>query len=314
MEEKPSIFRKQAVEYYRHYRRQEGDVLHLAPSWTRWTYWLLAALLLGGGLFCLLGSISEFASGPALVRLDRRTEVTAPSGGVVAAIEVQPGQHVVAGQPLVTLQAEEERNTLARLQRELELHLVRYMRDPLDESSRQALTTLRAERELAQARLEARSLRAPVAGVVGDLRIQPGQFLASGTRVASLADDDASVHLLAFLPGYYRPFLRPGMTLRVELDGFRYDYHELRIETVGDQIIGPNELQRYLGQDQADAVKTVGPIVLVRARVPSHTFTSDGRIFGYFDGMPARAEAAVRVEPILLTLIPGLKALFPHDD
>jgi membrane fusion protein (multidrug efflux system) len=313
VEGKPSIFRKEALEYHQHYRRQEGDVLRLAPEWTQWSYWVLVAMLVVGALICVVGSVSEYASGPALVRVERRTDVTTPTSGVVATVEVQPGQFVQAGQTLVTLQSEEEHNTLVRTEHELELLLVRYMRNLSDQAARQALTTLRAQQEFAQSRLEARSLRAPVAGVVGDLRTQPGQFLAPGTRVASLVEEDAPTYLLAFLPGYYRPYLRPGMPLRVELDGFRYDYRELTIESVGDQVIGPGELQRYLGPDLEGTVKLAGPIVLVRARMPSRTFTNQGRVLGYFDGMPARAEAAVRAESILVTLLPGLKVLFPHD-
>jgi membrane fusion protein (multidrug efflux system) len=313
MNGKPSIFRKEALEYYQHYRRQEGDVLRLAPGWTRWTYWILVAMLLVGTLLGVAGTVAEYATGPALVRVERRTDVTVPAAGVVTTVEVQPGQRVAAGQTLVTLQSDEERQALARLQHEMELLLVRYMRDLSDQSARQTLTALRAEQELAQARLESRSLRAPVAGVVGDLRIQPGQYLAAGTRVASLVKDDAQAYLMAFLPGYYRPYLRPGMPLRVELDGFRHEYRGLTIESVGEEIIGPGELKRYLGPDLADAVEVSGPIILVRARMPSRTFATQGRVLGYFDGMPAQAQAVVRSEPIFVALLPGLKVLFPHD-
>lgn len=310
---KPSIFRKAALEYYQQYRRQEGDVLLLAPGWTRWSYWVLMGMLAVGVLVCLVGVVSEYATGPALVRVEHRTDVTMPNEGVVATVEVLPGQRVVAGQTLVTLQSEEERHSLTRIQHEMELLLVRYMRDLSDQSARQALTTLRAELEFAQARLSARTLRAPVAGVVGDLRTQPGQYLVAGTRVASVVEDDAPVYLQAFLPGYYRPHLRPGMPVRVELSGFRYNYRELVIESVGEQVIGPGELTRYLGPDLAGAVKVEGPLVVVRARIPSRTFVSEGQVLGYFDGMPAQVEVAVRAEPIFVALIPGLKVLFPHD-
>lgn len=311
---KPSIFRREALEYYQHYQRQEGDLLQLAPTWTRATYWVLMGMLGVGLLISLVGSVSEFASGPALVRVEQRTSVVAAQGGVVVSVEVQPGQRVQAGQVLVTLQSDEENLALTRLRHELNMQLVRYMRDLSDQAARQALTTLRAEQELAQARLQARSLRAPVAGVVGDVRIQPGQYLEPGARVASLVEDNAPAYLLAFLPGHSRPYLRPGMPLRVELSGFRYEYQQLIIESVGDQIIGPAELKRYLGPDLADAVPVEGPIVLVRARLPTRTFTSQGRVLGYFDGISAQAEVSIRAEPIIVALIPGLKVLFPHDD
>ncbi|WP_084736568.1 efflux RND transporter periplasmic adaptor subunit [Cystobacter ferrugineus] len=313
MEGKTSIFRKEALDYYQHHRRQEGDVLRIAPEWTRWTYVLLVTIVVMAVLICLVGTVSEYSTGPALVRVERRTGVTASAGGVVASVEVAPGERVTQGQVLATFQSEDERNSLARLERETELHLIRYMRNLTDVAARQALTTLQAEQELARSRLEARSLRAPVAGVIGDLRIQPGQYLAPGTQVASLVEDHAPVYLMAFLPGYYRPLLRPGMPMRVELDGFRYEYREVFIESVGDQIIGPGELQRYLGPDLAGSVTAEGPLVLVRARMPSRTFSLEGKVFDYFDGMPARAEVAVRSEPIIQALIPGLKVLFSHD-
>ncbi|MBM7116773.1 efflux RND transporter periplasmic adaptor subunit [Archangium primigenium] len=286
----------------------------LSPGWTRWTFWVLVAMLGTGVLMCLVGTVSEYATGPAIIRMNQRRDVMAQGAGVVVSVEVQPGQRVAAGQVLVTLQTEEERSSLVRIEHEMEMLLVRYMRDLSDQSARQALTALGAEREQAQARIEARAQRAPVAGIVGDVRIQPGQYLTVGTLVASIVEDNASAYLLALLPGYYRPFLSPGMPLRVELDGFQYEYRELRIESVGEQLIGPGELKRYLGPDLADTVETKGPIVLVRAAIPSRTFSVRGRTLGYFEGMPARAQVAVRAEPIFLAMIPGLKVLFPHDD
>jgi membrane fusion protein (multidrug efflux system) len=188
------------------------------------------------------------------------------------------------------------------------------MRDLSDQGALQALTALRAGREQAQARLKARSLVAPVAGIVGDVRIHPGQYLAVGTLVASIAESDAPAYLLVILPGYYRPYLRPGMPLRVELDGFHYEYRELAIESVGEQLIGPGELKRYLGPDLADTLETTGPVVLVRAPLPSRSFSVRGRTFEFFEGMPAKAQVAVRSEPIFVAMIPGLKVLFPDDD
>jgi hypothetical protein len=55
-------------------------------------------------------------------------------------------------------------------------------------------------------------------------------------------------------------------------------------------------------------------MVLVRARLPSPTFTSQGRTFNYFDGMLARADARVRQERILVALVPGLKGALGHED
>jgi membrane fusion protein (multidrug efflux system) len=118
---------------------------------------------------------------------------------------------------------------------------------------------------------------------------------------------------MAFLPGQYRPYLRPGTPIRLELDGFRYEYLEVKVEHVGDQIIGPTEVRRALGPGLADAFEFKGAFVLVRARLPAQTFESGGLPYNYFDGMPARAEARVRTESILLTLVPALKGLSTHE-
>jgi biotin carboxyl carrier protein len=306
-------YRKEAVEYSRKAGREHGDVLHLSPAWTRWSYCLIVSLLLSGLLYCLFGRVYEYATGPAVIRVEGRSDLTIHMPGVVVSVEVTPGQRVEAGQTLVTFAAEEEEISLERLEREIELLLIRFMRDPSDTVARQALTTVSAERELAHARVEARTLRAPRAGLVGDVRIQPGQFLAAGTPVLSLVANDAPVTLFALLPGHYRPYLRTGMSLRVELEGFRYDYHELTIESVGDQIIGPGEVQRFLGPNLADAVSVNGAVILVKARFSSPTFVNDGRMLSYFDGMPSRAEARVRSERIIFMLLPALKGLAHNE-
>ncbi|MFL5350548.1 MAG: hypothetical protein ACJ8AT_37735 [Hyalangium sp.] len=84
------LFRRQALEH--HAGAQEyGRVLRLPPSWTPWTL----ALLLGAAVFfvgfTLLGRLSVYATGPAVVRLDERTEPTAQGSAVVTAL--LPGEY-----------------------------------------------------------------------------------------------------------------------------------------------------------------------------------------------------------------------------
>jgi membrane fusion protein (multidrug efflux system) len=149
--------------------------------------------------------------------------------------------------------------------------------------------------------------------VVNDLRVRPAQYVLPGESVASLLDENAHVSLIALLPGSSRPFLRPGKPLRVELDGFQYEYRELTIDYVSDQIVGPAEVRRYLGREISDALTLGGPQVLVRARLAAPTFTRGGETFNYVDGMTARAEARLRAESILVMLVPGLKGLWSDD-
>jgi membrane fusion protein (multidrug efflux system) len=256
----------------------------------------------------VLGTVHEYASGPAIIRVEGRAELTARAAGTVSSVNVQPGQRVTADQVLVTFYTGGEVSALERVEQEFELQLIRVLDKPSDETARQALTTLRAERELARAKLEERLVKSPQAGVVSDIRIRPGQHLEAGEIVLAIVPDDATFMAVAMLPGQYRPLLRPGMPLRLELTGYHHTYRDLVVESIGDEVVGPGEIKRYLGQEVGDTVAIAGPVVLVRARVPTRTFVSDGRQFNYFDGMQGQAEVRVRAESILVTLVPGLKA------
>jgi membrane fusion protein (multidrug efflux system) len=219
---------------------------------------------------------------------------------------------VAEGQQLVLFFMDSEDAERERLQKEFDLQLLKLLRDPSDGSARQTLSSLRAQRDLAAAHLEQRVVRAPRAGTVTDVRIRPGEHLAIGDLVLTIVEDSAKLSLVALLPGRYRPMLRAGDRLRVELSGYRYEYRDLRIDSIGDEIIGPAEAKRFLGPGVADGVAVDGPVVIVRASLPATTFVSAGRTYHYFDGLHAEAHARVRSEPIVLTLLPALKALSSH--
>lgn len=305
------LFREEALRYHAG-ESHEGVLLRLSPRWTRWSYWLLVAALAAAGLFGALARIHEYASGPAVLRVDGRLDLTAKLEGTVSGVRVQPGQHVAEGQPLVQFFMDSEEAERARLQKEFDLQLLKLLRDPSDAAARQTLSSLRAQRDLAEAHLEQRVVRAPRAGVVTDVRIRAGEHLAAGDLILTIVDDSARLSMVALLPGRYRPMLRAGGPLRFELAGYRYEYHELVIDSIGDEIIGPAEAKRYLGPGVADSLAVDGPVVLVRASLPAASFTSDGQAYRYFDGLHASAQARVRTEPLLLTFLPALKALWTH--
>ena len=305
------LFRDEALAHHAHHRRG-GALLALTPAWTRLTFPLLVGVVVAGLAWAAFGRVYEYATGPAIVRIDGRQEITARFAATVAAVMVHPGQHVAPGQPLVQLGADDERADLERLRQEFDLQLIRALRDPLDQAARQALSTLRAERELATRRLDERLVRAPAAGVVSDVRIRSGQHLAVGELLLSLVPEQAPLSLVALLPGRYRPQLRRGMPLRFELDGYRYEYREVTIDSVGDEIIGPAEAKRFLGPDVADSVELREPVVLVRAALPSRQFVSGGASYDYYDGLHAQAQARVRSEPLLLRAFPAFRELERH--
>ena len=265
------LFRKEAIDYHQGTADAAGSLLQISPVWLSYGYWLLVATAVAGLIFCAVGTIHEYATGPALIRAHGRTELTAKAPGTVASVEVSPGQHVFPGMALVRMYTAQEAGELDRLTKEFEMQLVKTLRDPADKVARQALTTLRAQRDLAEERLEERIVRAPHDGVVSDIRIRAGQALNLGETVLSLVGEQTRFTLVAMLPGRYRPMLRPGMPIRLELTGFKYVYQTFAIDGVGNDVVGPTEVRRFLGQELADTVNLKEPVVLVTVRLPSST-------------------------------------------
>jgi multidrug efflux pump subunit AcrA (membrane-fusion protein) len=286
--------------------------LALAPRWINHSYWLIVAVAVVALLFALLAKVGEFAHGPAVVRALGRLDLTTGTGGIVTAIDAQPGMRVTAGQTLVRFHAEAERQELDHIDREFELKLVRILLHPGDEAARASLASLRASRELAAARLAQRQVVAPSAGVVRNLRIRPGQMLAPGDLVLTLVDEsNATFSVIALVPGQFRPMLKPGMPLRFELEGYPQLANQLVVESVGDEVVGPSEMRRYLGQELGDTMAVQGGLVLVQARLPHATFRWKGQDYGFYDGIPGRVDVRVRSLRLVAMLFPALEEIAP---
>jgi multidrug resistance efflux pump len=301
------LFRREAIEHQAA-RTARADMLRIAPRSTEWLMRLLAVALVAALFFVIVGRVHEYATGPALVRIDGRTALSSSRASLVRSVEVKPGDHVEEGDVLLQLYSSEEASDLEAATREFDDQLVKLMQRPNDATAREALVSLRTRRELARARLEQRSLRAPHRGVVGDVRVRAGQLIEAGLSVIELRSDHADGKVVALLPGRYRPLIKPGAKLRFDLDGFQRRGHELIVEDVGDQIVGPTEAVRYLGREQADSLpQFTGPVVLVEASLPSGSFDADGERFEFAHGMQGKAETIVRTEPVAYAFLPGLK-------
>lgn len=293
---------------------EDTYILDLAPGWTRWTYWLVVTICSAALTYAFFGRIDEYTTGTAILRQDGRAEVTARTAGIVDKILVRPGQRVRAGEELMRLHADSETADLLRIEEEFKLQLVRTLRDPADSAARAALTSLRAQKELAEARLAERVVRAPADAIVSDVRIRRGQRVESGEVTMSLMSHAGRFRVVAVLPGEYRPLLRRGMTMRLELRGFPYFHHNVQIDAVGDEVLGPNEVRRALGAAAADTFTPEGGSVLVEGHLPEREFVVDGHRLAYFDGMQGTTEVAVRSERIIVTLLPALKAIASSHD
>jgi hypothetical protein len=91
MNERPSLFRQEALEFQAGGPRQ-GGVLRIDPRWTGWMYWIVLVLVVAGVLVAATVRTSETTSGPARIDLPQRTFVALVPGA--ASPDIQPGQLV----------------------------------------------------------------------------------------------------------------------------------------------------------------------------------------------------------------------------
>jgi membrane fusion protein (multidrug efflux system) len=307
------LFRDAALRAHYGSRGSQGDLLRISPGWTTWVYWLLVAIFLTGLCYLVFGRVNEYAAGAAIVRGEDRAHIHAVSGGMITEIAIRPGQRVIANQLLVRLYDGPEAAELERLDREYELQLVKSLNSPHDSASQQQLAFMRERKQVVAARLNERRITAPRAGTIKDVRIRAGQAVAPGELLVSLAGEGEKLSVVALLPGHYRPLLRKGAPLRLELNGFRYAYQHLKIYLVAEDVIGPNEARKYLGEQVSDSIVLQGPVVIVKADLPSRSFTSDAGEYDFHDGLQGTAEVRVRSERLILTLLPSLKTVWSNN-
>jgi hypothetical protein len=67
MTDRPSLFRQEALDSWASGRDAAGDVLRLGSRWVRWSYWLLLALALAGGIAGWATRTDASVTGPAVV-------------------------------------------------------------------------------------------------------------------------------------------------------------------------------------------------------------------------------------------------------
>ena len=308
-DQRHGIYRLEAVEEARAPKRKYGDVLQIAPLWLHASYWVVTAFFITVVIVAAFARVNEYSRGPAIIAASSKTVVTTRSAGQVAAVLVAPGQLVNEGQVMLRLNDEQEVAELARLDGEFDQQLARSLLERSDRVSRETLIGLRAQRDLARAKLLERSIRATKAGRVSDVRAREGQYVAAGVPIISLLELEPKFRVMALLPGSSRPEVQPGMPLRVELVGYSYAYQTVRVVDVSQQVIGPAEARRFLGPDVSDSVLVEGPVTLVQGEIEGTSFTVDGRELGFHDGMPAMAEVPVRQVRLVVLLAPWLRSI-----
>ncbi len=305
--DKKSLYRPEALESHRR-RGQEGSLTELSPGWVRHTYHVLIAAIVVGIFFAMTVHVPTYSTGVGVVVFDG-TPVTSPQPGTVEHIHVQSGQEVHKDTILLTLKADKEESDLRQATTELEHALHQYMHDRTDETIRKSLITAQAAQKRAADALAQRTVRAPVDGVVSDVRIHPGSPLEFGAPILTIIAPGTEPEVWAYLPGSDRPRLREGQDLQVELTGYQKGREKATIYDVGRSSTGAAEARRSIGPELADALKLGdgGTFTLVKAKLPHRTFTVKGRTYNYHPGMPAKTEVRVENKRFIVTLVPALE-------
>lgn len=297
-------FRTAALEYHRRPSEDEGRPLRVTPFWLDRVYRLLMASGIAACALVAMVPAGEYASGPAVVRLAARSEVTAETTGIVGEILVAPGERVGAGQILARLEGSRQQAELDKLRRQFELLLVDRLREPRV-GSRPGLGAAHEEMRLAERSLQRLELRAPHAGVVGDVLLREGKAVEPGQLAFTVLSTSTRGEptVIALLPGRYRPLLQVGMPMQIRWSGHRGARQELTIEHVSAGVVGPSEVRTIVGPLATGFGETAG-FALVQARLPATQFEASGRLYEVSDGLPGIAEVPVRRRRLGSLLLP----------
>lgn len=302
------LFRDEAVQEHLRQQGRDGDVVRIAPEWAGAASWFLAVALAGILAFVVFGKTHRYATGPAVVRLVGQIELSSTVPGVVDSVHVLTGDRVRRGQLLIQFRSEDERAQFDKLRVDFDHALIEMLRNPDDSALQAAVGRLRAEMELARSRVEQRVLRATADGIVYDVRVRPGQALGPGEPAVSLVRAGQTYELVALIPGRFGPLMHPRQLLRFRITGYAHAEIVVPITTLGDGVVGPNEVRRILGQELGDAITIREPVLPVRASLQP-TFQADDTVYPLCNGLQGSAEVLVSEERLVYSLLPWLRSL-----
>lgn len=282
-----------------------GAPLQLVPRGLSVVWGVVVALISVAALAAPWVPIHRVGEGPSVVREPMRAELYATTDGTIAAIHVRPGERVLAGAALVTLDDSVARAEQRRLRDSWAEELRARLADPRDSRSAAALAQLRTELATVHDHLERTVIRAPQASHVGDVRVAVGQRLVAGERVLGIVEGDAPPELLAFLPAAEVDRVGVGQSLHLTLAGHPRDRLDLVVSAVDREVIGPSEARRLVGDRMSDGVAIEGPVVVVRARLPVGGVELGDEWIEWQDGMLGQARVRVATQSALELLLPS---------
>jgi HlyD family secretion protein len=151
--------------------------------------------------------------------------------------------------------------------------------------------------QIRQARLQIQfgQLRAPLSGVVFDLRVSPRSVVESGTALLALVPG-GTLEARVLVPSKVIGFISPGMAAKLSLDTFpANDYGRLPavVQRIGSDALTPEEMRSALG---AESTGLFYPVVL---RLQQQHLQARGRAVPLKAGMTLTADIQLRQRPFI---------------
>lgn len=178
----------------------------------------------------------------ALQGVDLSLEVA----GTVRAMQFESGQQVKAGQPLLLLDSEVETALLGTAQADLGLAQVDYgrgsqlvgdraiSRGEFDRLSAQLLKNKATVAQL-KASLAKKSILAPFSGTIGIRRVDVGDYLASGTVIATL-QDLSSLYVDFYVAEQAVPKLKVGQSVQVGVAAYPGEHFNGQVSAINPKV------------------------------------------------------------------------------
>ncbi|MDX1366358.1 efflux RND transporter periplasmic adaptor subunit [Pseudomonas sp.] len=173
-------------------------------------------------------------------------DLTVEVAGTARDVLFQSGEKVRLDQPLIQMDSDVEKASLGTAQAELGLAQVEYQRGrnlvTRQAISRSEFDRLSAELQKAnasvaqlQATLAKKRILAPFAGTIGIRQVDVGDYLASGTTIATL-QDLSTLFVDFFLPEQNVPQLAIGQRVRIQVAAYPDQVFEGRIDAINPKV------------------------------------------------------------------------------
>jgi biotin carboxyl carrier protein len=302
------LFREEAIQAQAQSTLADPAVLEAGAGWTRHTYRLISAATVLMLLAGLLVQINQYASGWGVVRTGQSTPLRATLDGNIDVLHAQSGSEVKAGQLLLELSAQAERQALHQAEERFHEAVRQRLLDPNDGNIASQLPNLRAGVQTTRDALRLRQVFSPLAGRIGDVRLESGQYIVAGQHLFDITQQGAKQRVIALVPGSFRPRLAVGQNMRVSLAGYAFTTLTLKVTRIGTELVGPSEAKRMLGAAREDAFPVSGSNVWVEADLEQSSFDFNGRALRFHDGLSGEVEIVIDRAPLLLQFGSGASA------